>query len=67
MGTEDFGFGDGAAGRARVQMRQMIGVVDEGYWNGDGISSGLMGLGFPALARGINTGELLYTSVLYTM
>jgi hypothetical protein len=67
IGTEDFGFGDGAAGRARVQMRQMIGVVDEGYWNGDGISSGLMGLGFPALAWGVNTGELRYTSALYTM
>ena len=63
MGTEEFSFGKDKS----VSVRQTIGVVNEGFWMGDGISSGLMGLGFPALARGINTMELNYTSVLYTM
>jgi hypothetical protein len=63
MGTERFSFEGGKS----INLNQMIGVVDEGYWMGDGISSGLMGLGFPALARGIITKDLNYTSVLYTM
>ncbi|KAH7069869.1 aspartic peptidase domain-containing protein [Paraphoma chrysanthemicola] len=67
MGTENFGIGGlSKGGSAAANVRQMIGVVDEGYWFGDGVSSGLMGLGFPALAVGINSKELNYTSVLFT-
>ncbi|KAF2825455.1 acid protease [Ophiobolus disseminans] len=48
----DFGFD---AGGGNVKVKQMIGVVDEGFWMGDNISSGIMGLGFQALTRGINS------------
>jgi hypothetical protein len=68
MGTELFGIGGVSRGKApSATVRQTIGVVNEGYWYGDGISSGLMGLGFPALAKGVNSGELTYTSVIYTL
>jgi hypothetical protein len=50
-----------------VTFRQTIGAVDRGYWQGDGISSGLMGLAYPALAEGVNTRELNYTSVVNTL
>lgn len=66
MGVEDFGFGDKDTGEV-VSVRQVIGVVDRGFWMGDGISSGLMGLGFSALARGVNKGGLEYSSVFYTL
>ena len=65
MRFEDFGLSTGEG--KSVSVKQMIGVVDEGYWMGNGISSGLMGLGFPALARGVNSRDLNYTGVLYTM
>jgi hypothetical protein len=68
MGTELFGIGGVSRGQVpSATVRQTIGVVNEGYWFGDGISSGLMGLGFPALAEGVNSGELTYTSVIYTL
>lgn len=68
MGTELFGIGGVSRGKTPyVTIRQTIGAVNEGYWIGDGVSSGLMGLGFPALARGINTRQLNYTSVIYTL
>jgi hypothetical protein len=68
MGTEMLGIGGVSKGQSPyVTMRQTIGAVDSGYWQGDGISSGLMGLAYPALARGINTRELNYTSVVNTM
>jgi hypothetical protein len=68
MGTELFGIGGVSRGKSPyVTVRQTIGVVNEGFWFGDTISSGLMGLGFPALAKGINTGELNYSSVIYTL
>jgi hypothetical protein len=68
MGTDIFGIGGiSKGGSPSATVRQTIGVVDEGYWFGDGITSGLMGLGFPALAVGINSRELNYTSVLFTL
>lgn len=46
MGTEIFGIGGISTGRATpyVNINQTIGAVTSGYWTGDGISSGLMGL-----------------------
>lgn len=41
---------------------QVIRVVEQGWWLGDGISSGLMGLAYSSLAR--NVQELSYTSVM---
>jgi hypothetical protein len=45
----------------------MIGAVDEGWWTGDGISSGLLRLAYPALANGVNEGDVEYTSLMYTL
>jgi hypothetical protein len=68
MGTEDFGIGGVSSGQSPyVTVNQTIGAVDEGYWSGDGISNGLMGLAYPALAKGINNRQLNYTSILYTL
>jgi hypothetical protein len=68
MGTDVFGIGGVSRGKSPyITARQTIGIVNEGFWYGDGVSSGLMGLGFSALAKGINTGELNYTSVIYTL
>lgn len=68
MGTEMLGIGGVSRGQSPyVTVRQTIGAVDRGYWVGDGISSGLMGLAYPALARGINTRQLDYTSMVYTL
>ncbi|CAO2647612.1 Nn.00g085340.m01.CDS01 [Neocucurbitaria sp. VM-36] len=39
--------------------------LDEGFWLGDGISSGLMGLAYPALASGAR--RLKYKSVMFTL
>lgn len=46
MGTEIFGIGGISTGRATpyVNINQTIGAVSSGYWTGDGVSSGLMGL-----------------------
>jgi hypothetical protein len=68
MGTERFGIGGVSQGQTPyITINQTIGVVNDGYWTGDGISSGLMGLAYPALANGVNSQELNYTSVMYTL
>jgi hypothetical protein len=68
MGTERFGIGGVSQGQSPyITINQTIGVVNDGYWTGDNISSGLMGLAYPALANGVNSQELNYTSVMYTM
>jgi hypothetical protein len=66
LGVETFGVGRVGLGESPlVSVRQTIGVVEEGYWDGDGISSGLMGLAYPALASDSDT--LGYTSVVFTL
>jgi hypothetical protein len=68
MGTENFGIGGISRGQnPYVTVQQTIGAVTSGYWEGDGISSGLMGMAYPALAEGVNSQELSYTSVMYTL
>ena len=39
-------------GSSNLTVRQTIGVVERGWWMGDGISSGLMGLAYGALTLG---------------
>jgi hypothetical protein len=65
MGTEMVDISNG--GDETFKVRQTIGVVETGYWSGDGISSGLIGLAFSVLARGLNTHQLNYTSILFTL
>jgi hypothetical protein len=60
MGTEVLGFGEGD-----LPIEQTIGVVESGWWSGDRISSGLMGLAYPTLAS--NSVDLNYTSVVFTL
>jgi hypothetical protein len=48
-----------------LQTRQTIGVVEQGWWIGDQISSGLMGLAYPILASGHR--DLNYTSVVFSL
>jgi hypothetical protein len=68
MGTENFGIGGVSRGQnPYVTVQQTIGAVSSGYWEGDSISSGLMGMAYPALAEGVNSQELTYTSVMYTL
>ncbi|KAL5118631.1 hypothetical protein ACEQ8H_003482 [Pleosporales sp. CAS-2024a] len=68
MGTELIGIGGVSRGQNPVAtVRQTIGAVTNGYWMGDGVSSGVMGLAYPALARGINNRQLTYTPILYTL
>jgi hypothetical protein len=68
MGTEKFGIGGVSRGQSPyVTVNQTIAAVNQGYWEGDGISSGLMGLAYPALANGVNSNALNYTSVMYTL
>lgn len=69
MGTDEFGIGGLSKGnkKAQVVFNQTIGIVNRGFWFGDGISSGLMGLSYPALARGVNSRQLNYTSVVFTL
>jgi hypothetical protein len=57
---------------AGLGVRQMIGVVREGWWIGDGLSSGLLGLAYSGLASGVGRveegGEVLnYTSLVFTL
>ncbi|KAF1918658.1 aspartic peptidase domain-containing protein [Ampelomyces quisqualis] len=67
MGTETFGIGGVSRGQSPyATVTQTIGAVNQGYWAGDGVSSGLMGLAYPALAAGVNSQALNYTSVMYT-
>lgn len=66
LGTEQLGIGDvGLGGPPVLVVNQTIGVVEEGYWLGDGISSGLMGLAYPALVSGART--LKYNSSMFTL
>ncbi|KAF2009435.1 acid protease [Aaosphaeria arxii CBS 175.79] len=58
MGTEELEVGG-------WRTRQTIGVVERGWWIGDGLSSGLMGLAYPTLASGVN--DLNYTSIAFTL
>ena len=66
LGTEQLGIGGVSRGTGpKLVVNQTIGVVEEGYWYGDGISSGLMGLAYPALVSGART--LKYDSVMFTL
>ncbi|KAF2734428.1 acid protease [Polyplosphaeria fusca] len=58
LGTEELTIGG-------LQVRQTIGVVEQGWWIGDQISSGLMGLAYPILASGHR--DLNYTSVVFSL
>ena len=62
LGIEQLGIGDGAS---KLVVNQTIGVVESGYWQGDGISSGLMGLAYPALVSGAQA--LKYNSSMFTL
>jgi hypothetical protein len=66
LGTDHLGIGEvgNGGGTGGLVVRQTIGVVDSGYWVGDGISSGLMGLAYPAL---VSNSELKYQSVMFTL
>lgn len=66
LATELFGIGDVGAGYAPRQIvNQTIGVVQQGYWDGDGVSSGLMGLAYSRLASG--SSSIGYESVIFTL
>jgi hypothetical protein len=41
---------------------QHIGVVDKAKWSGDGVSSGLFGLGFPSITRAFNSAAVMQGS-----
>ncbi|KAL5413243.1 hypothetical protein PMIN03_003841 [Paraphaeosphaeria minitans] len=62
MGVEELRVGDVDGGKGGLTVRQTIGVVERGWWMGDGRSSGLMGLAFPTLAS--NYRDLNYTTVV---
>ncbi len=54
------------AGYAPAQIvNQTVGVVQQGYWDGDGVSSGLMGLAYSRLASG--SSAVGYESVIFTL
>ncbi|KAL6709891.1 hypothetical protein ACN47E_000676 [Coniothyrium glycines] len=66
MGTELLGIGEVSRGGDPILVaNQTIGVVEEGYWEGDGISSGLMGLAYPALVS--QAKKLKYDSAIFTL
>ncbi|KAI8931767.1 hypothetical protein NX059_011407 [Plenodomus lindquistii] len=66
LGTEQLGIGGVSEGGEPVLVvEQTIGVVEEGYWVGDGVSSGLMGLAYPALVSGADT--LGYNSSMFSL
>lgn len=50
-----------------LRLTQIIGVVERGFWLGDGLSSGLMGLAYSGLANGVESGGLDYTSVIFSL
>jgi aspergillopepsin I len=58
LGTEELEIGG-------LYTRQTMGIVDSGFWIGDGISSGLMGLAYPVLAS--NSQRLNYTSIIFSL
>jgi hypothetical protein len=63
LGTEELGIG--GVDEDQLKVRQTIGVVQRGWWMGDRLSSGLMGLAYPTLAS--NVDALNYTSVVWTL
>lgn len=66
MGTEQLGIGGVSMGyKPDLVVNQTIGVVDEGFWLGDGISSGLMGLAYSSLVSGAR--KLKYKSIMFTL
>ncbi|KAF2647306.1 acid protease [Lophiostoma macrostomum CBS 122681] len=71
LGVEDIGIGGGGGGGIEggadesLKVRQTIGIVSQGWWDGDGVSSGLMGLAYPAMVSGYS--ELGYTSVMFSL
>ena len=50
-----------------LRARQAIGVVEKGWWIGDGRSSGLMGLAYPLLVDGGRTREGNYSSIVFSL
>ncbi len=66
LATELFGIGDVGAGFAPHQIiNQTIGIVQQGYWNGDTTSSGLMGLAYSRLASG--SSSIGYEAVMFSL
>lgn len=66
LATELLGLGDVGAGYAPRQLvNQTIGIVQQGYWDGDGTSSGLMGLAYSRLASG--SSSIGYEAVIFTL
>lgn len=66
LATELLGIGDVGDGYAPRQIvNQTIGVVQQGYWDGDGTSSGLMGLAYSRLASG--SSSVGYEGVIFTL
>ncbi|KAL1610750.1 hypothetical protein SLS60_002420 [Paraconiothyrium brasiliense] len=62
MGIEELSVGAIDGGKGGLTVNQTIGVVERGWWMGDGRSSGLMGLAYPTLAS--NYRDLNYTTVV---
>jgi hypothetical protein len=66
LATELLGIGDVGDGYAPRQLiNQTIGVVQQGFWDGDRASSGLMGLAYTRLASGSST--VGYEAVIFTL
>lgn len=66
LGTELLGFGDVGAGYAPRQIvNQTIGIVQQGYWDGDGTSSGLMGMAYSRLASG--SSSVGYEAIIFSL
>jgi hypothetical protein len=63
LGTEELGIG--GVNEDQLKVRQTVGVVERGWWMGDRVSSGLMGLAYPTLASNVKT--LNYTSIVWTL
>ncbi|KAF2624518.1 acid protease [Macroventuria anomochaeta] len=55
----------GAGYAPRQTINQKIGIVQQGYWDGDGTSSGLMGLAYSRLASGSST--IGYEAVIFSL
>ncbi|KAJ4984316.1 eukaryotic aspartyl protease [Stagonosporopsis vannaccii] len=66
LATELFGIGDVGEGFAPHQIiNQTIGVVEQGHWVGDAISSGLMGLAYSRLAS--RSSSIGYEAVMFSL
>lgn len=66
LATELFGIGDVGAGYAPHQIiNQTIGIVEQGHWVGDSISSGLMGLAYSRLAS--RSSSIGYEAVMFSL